>query len=782
MSIIDRYVIRQVLAPFLLGLLVFTFIFIIPVMMDYAEPLVARGVSAFIIASLMVQLIPQALALTLPMSLLLALLVAFGRLSADREFVALQACGVSLVRLLRPVGIISVAAWAVTSYVLLVWVPQGNQTFREIVFNVTAQRAEGEVKPRVFFDQFTNLVLYVREIPPDGSGWRGVFLADQRNGDRTSVYLAERGRVSVNREARTVDMVLEHGTQHTTEADGKYDVARFETARLSVDATALFGGVATKGIREMTIAELEVEMAQKAALIDPTTGRPFSTHNEEMEIHKRFSIPVACLVFGLIGLALGATHRREGSLGSFVLGILVVFAYYVPLYVGPQMVKGGLLPPWLGMWLANIVLGALGVMMFVWRDRVADQPIRIPVPAWVRARASRGAGLSLPRRLRLPRLHGLRLLDVYVASAYVRFLLLAAVALLGIFYITTFIDFSDKVFKGTATWTMLAQYFRYSTPQWIYYSLPVGVLLATLVTIAVLTKNSELIVMKACGISLYRVALPMVITATIVGGLLFGMEETVLGPSNRRAEALKHVIRGGSPETFDVLHRRWLAGSDGEIYNYVWFDPRNHVLSGLSVYEFTPGMERITRRTYAELATYAQDSGPTVPGGAPDDETPRDRWHLERGWTREFDAAGEVASFAPMTVDTQRLETATYFGAEQPRPEFMGYTALREYTKVLQASGFDVMPQQVALARKLAFPFVTLVMTLIAVPFAVTIGRSGAMGGIGAGIVLAITYWTVISVFAAFGSGGALPPLLAAWSPNLLFASGAVYLLLTVRT
>src|SRR5688572_10146962 len=112
----------------------------------------------------------------------------------------------------------------------------------------------------------------------------------------------------------------------------------------------------------------------------------------------------------------------------------------------------------------------------------------------------------------------------------------------------------------------------------------------------------------------------------------------------------------------------------------------------------------------------------------------------------------------------------------------MGYPALRDYTRQLQASGFDVVPQEVAIARKLAFPFVTLVMTLIAVPFATTIGRSGAMGGIGVGIVLAITYWTVISAFAAFGSGGALPPLLAAWAPNLLFASGAAYLLLTVKT
>jgi lipopolysaccharide export LptBFGC system permease protein LptF len=253
------------------------------------------------------------------------------------------------------------------------------------------------------------------------------------------------------------------------------------------------------------------------------------------------------------------------------------------------------------------------------------------------------------------------------------------------------------------------------------------------------------------------------------------MEETVLGPSNRRAEQLRNIIRGGNPETFDVLHRRWLVGQEGEIYHYTWYDPRNHLLSELQVYEFTPGMERMTRRTFATLATHTETG----------EEDPLDVWRVDNGWTREFDDddEGKVRiHFTPFESDVRRLETTSYFGTEEPRPEFMGYTELRDHTSQLEASGFDVVPQKVALARKLAFPFVTVVMTLIAVPFAVTIGRSGAMGGIAVGIGLAITYWTVISVFAAIGTGGALSPLLAAWAPNLLFASGAAYLLLTVKT
>src|SRR5215510_11233030 len=195
MKIIDRYVIRQMLPPILLGLLVFTFVLIIPQIKEHAESFIAKGVSPGVVLKAMALLVPQALALTIPMSLLLGLLIAFTRLSADREFVAMQACGMSLARLLRPVGLVSVLSAAATFYIWAVVVPDSNQRFREIAFNVVAQRAEYTLRPRVFFDDFPNLVLYVRDIPPAGGGWNGVFISDARNSSSPAVYLARHGRV-----------------------------------------------------------------------------------------------------------------------------------------------------------------------------------------------------------------------------------------------------------------------------------------------------------------------------------------------------------------------------------------------------------------------------------------------------------------------------------------------------------------------------------------------------------------------------------------------------------
>ncbi len=769
MRILDRYVIREVLLPLVIALLVFTFILIVPSMMQYAEAFIAKGVATTVVLKAMATLLPSSLALSIPSALLIALLIAFGRLSADREFVAMQACGVSVARLLWPVGVLSLIGWAATFYVMIEALPDANQAFRQIAFNVLAERAEGEVKPRVFFTEFPNLVIYVRDIPLEG-GWNDVFMADSTPGRPQAIYLVRHGRVVLNATQRTVEMVFEDGTRHVAQADGTYQVVKFARQVVSVNPDSVFPhGGPTKGDPEMTIAELR----QRAAELE---AQGMSSHNQIMAIHRKFAIPVACLVFGVIGLAVGATNRRDGKLGSFVFGVGVIIAYYIPFTLGPALAKGHLIAPWLAAWMPNIILSFVGVALFMWRSRAADQEFRFALPSTLHRRTRRSAArraalaadAATPGVLsRLPRPS---ILDRYVTWTYMRVFLLCAIGLLALFYISTFIDRSDKVFKGAATWGMMGAYLWYLLPQYVYYVLPMSVLLASLVTIGVLTKNSELIVMKACGISLYRVALPMLGAALIAGAALFALEQTFLGDWNRKAEAIKRVMNGVAPETLDMLTRQWVVGSRGQIYHYNYFDPQNNALMGLEVFEFSDGMRALTRRTFAQLARYA----PQHPAD--------NRWRGEQVWTRELLPSGDTRQYASQPAADLALEPPSYFGTRQPEPQFMSYSQLRGYIAQLRTSGFDVIDQQVALERKASFPFVTLIMTLIAVPFAVTAGRRGAMYGIGVGIVLAISYWVAFSVFAALGTGGVVAPMMAAWAPNLLFGAGAAYLLLTVRT
>ena len=790
MKILDRYLVREIVPPLLLALLGLTFVLMMPPILQNAEKLIAKGVSWTVILRVLLTLVPQALGVTIPMALLYGILLGLGRLSADREFVALQACGVSVFRIFRPIALLAVVACAATGYDMIVALPDANQTFREITFNIIASGAESDIKPRVFYTNFPNRVIYVRDIQPV-TGWRDVFLADATQPEHTTVFVAKSGRLVIDRGKKTVELVLENGTQHTTSRDQpeEYDGNAFESTVLNMNADTIFPQAQIlKGDNEKTIAELRQTVADNTA-----NNRP--SHSQLYTIQQKFSLPVACLVLALIGVALGTSNSKNGKLASFVLGTGVVFVYYVLLYSSRAAALAGRLPAGLAPWLVNLVLGAAGGALVVWRAGSADQPIRLSIPRFWRGRdedaPAAGAGPAPGRGRRvvivvkIPHVDWPRpsLLDLYVSRQYLSIFLLSFGALVGIFYISTLIDLADKLFSGVAPLGLLLRYFYFATPQFVYYIIPMAALLATLVTIGLLTKNSELIVMRACGISLYRSALPLLLFAILFSGALFELQEQVLPDSNREAARLNGIIRGYPMQTFGVLNRQWIMGRSGDIYRYEFFDPRVNQFSKLSMFHLNESTWKLDSLIYAKDAALVKHEGA--------DGQPVLMWMARNGWTREFTTAKPTrrrsaerpaVTYTPFAERAISLEPPAYFKTDEPEADRMTYGELKRYIGELQASGYHVVPYMVQLQRKVAFPFVTLIMTLLAVPFAVTTGRSGAIYGVGAGIVLALVYWTALSIFGALGAGGWISPVLGAWAPNILFGAAAAYLLLTVRT
>lgn len=780
--ILDRYVLREIVPPFLLALLVFTFMLMMPPIDRNAQALLEKGVSVAVIARMLALLVPQALAVTIPMAFLMGLLVAFGRLSADSEWVALQACGVALSRLLRPVLVLAVLAWAATQWVLIDLVPRSNQAFREMEYGVVAARVESEIKPRIFFGDFPNLMVYARDTAPGGRTWKDVFVADTTPGAAPQVSIAARGHVLLDRASRTVRLVLEDRVSYRvgTDSAGRalFEANPSRTLVTEIDAEQVFPrAVPVKGEAEKTVAELRQTMAELREQGQPT-DRP------EYYIHLKFSIPVACFVFALMGLGFGVSPHRGGKLAAFALGSGVIFAYYLVMYQARSLSLGGRFPAALAAWLPNIVLGPIGAAVAWRRARSSGSGPGLSVPGvawllqWRRAhatgeRVAAGRSLTATSRLQGLRLPQLGLLDRYIARIHLRLQLLTFASLLGIFYISEFIDLSDKLFRGSTTAGRLLTYFAFETPQLVYYILPISVLIATLVTVGLLTRTSELIVIRACGVSLYRAALPLLAVAAASSVLMFGLEEYVLSSSNRRAADLEHLIRFGSPRVVSTIGRQWTAGRNGDIYHYEFFDPREGELRNFWRYQFDRQGWRLAKITYAASATFDPASADRGAGTG--------SWRCRQGWVRTLTAAGD-ADYSTFSSATVTMEPAEYFGTERPDAASMTVADLRAYIESMRGSGLNVLPQLVDLHRKIAFPLVTIVMTLLAVPFAVLTGRRGALYGIGVGIVFAIVYWTANNAFGAVGSAGLMAPALAAWAPNLLFGAGAAFLLLTART
>lgn len=793
LRILDRYLIREIVLPLILGLVVLTFLLVIPPILREAEALIAKGVGWSVVLRVVMTLLPQALSLTIPMAALLGILIGFGRVSADREFVAMQACGVSLWRLARPVSVVALLATVATAHQIIVALPDANQTFREITFGIVATRVEQNVKPRVFFEDFPDRVIFVRDLPPEG-GWRDVFLADTSRPDQTVVYFAREGRVLIDREHRLVQLQLLDGTSHSTSGSKPeaYESTEFQKIAINLDPETVFKRTPPKGPPEKTFAELR-------QTIDAAAAQGQTALLERFMYQYKLAVPVSCPILALIALALGATARKDGRLASFALGVGVILVYYVLLYGARAVAMGGQMSPDLAPWIPNLVLSVVGVALLMWRSRSADRPIQIPVPAFLMrrlvgaaeaepvTRQGDAAASSATRQrvvLRLPhlRLPFPRLLDMYVSREYLRVFGLGVASLLAIFYISTFIDLADKLFRGAATTRVMLEFFYFQTPQYLYYVIPMGVLVATLVTIGVLTKNSELLVMRACGVSLYRTALPLLLFSVLASGTLYFMQERVLAQSNREADRLNRILRDYPPRT-TALNRRWVVGQSGEMYHFDFFDPIANRFGRLRVYHLDTQRWRLRGMTYAEDAVAAPETAMM-----PAEEEAPPTWTARRGWHREFTPPKQRRTeitevrYAPFDERPMTFDPPAYFKSEVPDAEMMNYGQLEEYIEKLRASGSYVVPYLVALERKIAFPFVTVIMTLLALPFAVTTGRRGALYGIGIGIVLAITYWIALSLFGAMGAGGLLPPMLAAWAPNILFGAAALYINLTVRT
>jgi len=780
---IDRYVIREVVPPFVLSLLIFTFVLELPPLMGRLEELLAKGVPWPTVGRIIILLSPQALGLTIPMALLVGLLIGLGRLSTDREAVALLACGVSPFRLLRPVMALALVAFAATLWVMIEALPDANQEYRKILFATLTKKVESDVKPRVFFQEFPNWVLYPRnEAPPGEAGWSDVLLANTSKPDAVDVYMARRGRIVLDPAKRTVELVLTDGTQYSTTKPGESRTSRFlQDIVIRLDPDSVFPPIdLARGPTEKTIAQLNVDIAEKRA-------RNESPHNEIMAIHAKFSIPTACLVFAVIALALGMRVSKDGKLGGFVVGIGVIFAYYIAMFLAESMAKGHQMPAEYARWAPNFVLGPFGIAALIWRARHVEGRLpfgislpQLRLPRWLVRRpaqtataaarstkiAETGTRPGVRLVVRVPRMSspGPTLLDRYISRLYVRVAGLSFLALLGLFYISTFIDRSDKVFKGQATTAMIGQLLVLMTPQFIYYVIPIAALLSALVTYGLLARSSELTVMKACGISLYRTALSVVVLSLGMSVVLFSLEQRLMASANRQAEELDARIRGRKPRTLNLLYRRWVVGQDQSIYYYGNFDPQRSEMLGLTM--FTPRADRweLASETFVRRAVFG-DKG----------------WVGEQGWRQDFRTS------PPKWAGIDRsplpgVEPPEYFTNAPPDAELMSVAELRDYIRELEPSGYNTTPLKVELHRKLAFPFVTLVMTLLAVPFGISAGRHGALYGIGLGIVIALIYWIVISAFVAIGKAGLLTPVLAGWAPNILVVGLAGYLFLRART
>lgn len=768
LRILDRYILKEVTPSFLLGIGVFTFVLLLNEILRLAQRLVTQSATAAETAGILLNLLPSVLCLTIPMGFLLGVLIALGRLSADSEIVAMRASGVSLYRLLVPILVTAALGWVVTSHLILSVLPDSNQRVRQLLFQVMTSQAGTEVRPRVFYDRlFPNFMFLVMDRPTGAEYWQNVILADLATPDSPRVTFADEGRLLVNRDERTVSFYLKNAELHQVSQDKPDDYQRQFSAEiwLPLPTTSFFPPEdvdVPRGARELHLSQLQTAYKE--------TGLPVYL----TEIHKKFSIPFACFVFGVLGLALGIRNRRDGRSWGFVASLSILFVYYLLIDMGESMANNGRLSPLLGMWTANLVLGALALVLLV--RAAKEAPIGLPflgglgglihtMENRLRSTPSRSdrpvVVVRIPRfSLRFP-----NTMDRYVAREFTRYFLLILAALVVVYVLGLLIDVIADAFQNRIKGKVILQYLSFEQPQILFYMLPLATLMANLVNFAIFTKTSELTAARAGGISLYRLSVPVVLMGGLVSGACFSLQEYVLPYANRRAAELRDEIKKRPVETYNVLDRRWMMGQENQIYNYAFYDPGRRRFNGLAVYRYSTEPFALTERLYAREADWVPSEG---------------AWSFKNGWRRNFREGGKVEAFEVLSIPG--IEPPSYFVKEERRAEQMTYLELSRYVADLKQAGFDVVRLEVALQSKFAFPLAALVTVLIGIPFSFTPGKKGALYGIGIAIGIGLSYYVTTRLFAFMGETAMLPPGISAWAPNALFSIGALYGLFNVRT
>lgn len=355
MILIDRYIFRELLKIFGISAGAFTLFLYLDKFLFMAEMVVSRGVSFLELTRLMVYLSPAYLAVTIPMSVLVASVVVFNQFSAASEWTAMKTAGWSFLRLMKPVMVFSGLAYLLATMVIFYALPWGNASYKQLLFDVLTNRSAFNLQPRVFNSDIHNFTLYVRE-REDPALLKGIFLADTRQPGISRIISAEEGILSPHPETHSVSLRLKNGTLHerSTRRD-HYQTINFKRYDLTVKLPrrAPPASNALVSDRELSLSRL----LQKIAILREQGLKPYAP---AVELSKKFSIPFACLLFGIFGAPLGIQTHRSGRSGGFAVSLGILLTYYFFLISAQNLGLIGVLDPYFSVWIPNLILFIIG--------------------------------------------------------------------------------------------------------------------------------------------------------------------------------------------------------------------------------------------------------------------------------------------------------------------------------------------------------------------------------------------------------------------------------------
>ncbi len=379
-STINRYILKEMFVPFSINVCVFTFLFLMTKMVTITNWIVNYNLSLVAVLRLIFFTLPWLLVFIIPMSIMMAVLLTFLRLSGDNEIVALKSCGLSIYGLLPPVLFFGLTGFALTMFMTIVGVPAAKTAMENMALRMASSNVDIGLKERTFNDQFKNVVMYVNKVDLKNRKLIDIFIEDKRQADVVSTVVAPEGQLLSEPGKFIFHLVLSNGTIHQTSIKDKSATAiRFGTYKLTLDLGKQMARAGTrhKSREEMSIGELHSFIAHR-----PQRDKAY--YDAQIILHRRFSIPVACLALGLLAFPLGIQSRSTRRSFGLILCLFFFLLYYLLLTAGYAFGENGAYPPVIGMWLPNFAMAAVGLYFLLQAARERTLVTEIIVQLLVR--------------------------------------------------------------------------------------------------------------------------------------------------------------------------------------------------------------------------------------------------------------------------------------------------------------------------------------------------------------------------------------------------------------
>ena len=779
MGLLSRIIFSEVATSASLGAALFLLVLFLQRASALFSILVNSSATPGTVATLFLLLLPASMPFAMPLGVLAGTLIALSRMSNDGEVIALRAAGVPSRRVARPVAAFAILASLFTGYCTLSLTPWCQAKLTKLANKIAASQLTSDIQPRIFDETFPNTILYVSDVlPGQPVHWRGIFMADTTPAEQRKSAAVEHGegpRVTLGRDALVESDKRGNKLQMTMLRESSYEAA--------ADPGTYYHVNSPHGEQVLEAAE---RGPQKRATIDATPTRdlfPLAKTSVEaaLELNRRFALPLACLLLALTGLPLGISSKKGGKSAALAITVFFAFLYYTALIGLTGLAKDGRMKPALAVWTPNVLFAILAIVLLSRLERPQSGDTFGALRAWAlglwlrlqrwTSHGNEGGGWGNPlphaRFFLLP-----QIVDTYVLNSFLYYFSVLLGGFVFFIEIFNFFELLGDVFRNDIAMREVVEYLFFLAPKLIYDTAPVSVLVASLVTFGILAKNNEIIALKACGVSLYRLSVPVMLMMIVMSGALFLFDHAVVTRANIIQDGLRNKIKGKPVQTYLNPNRKWIRGSAVRtlrIFYYRHFDQDQGVLGGVQIWDVDPVEWKLTRHLLAERAQW---------------EPSLKTWVFQNGWVREV--GNDSDKFSPFTGTVATFkeidEPPSWFLKEVKTYKQLNFMQLEDYIAELRQSGFNTVPLQVQFHKKFAVPLFVFVMALLSVPFAFMTGSRGAMTGVGVSLGVAAAYFVLNYLFEQLGGAGQLPPMLAAWAPDGIFALAGVYLMAQMRT